>query len=305
MSSAASPLQPIGVAQNTAHAQRLLAAQSRLYTDAKRIHDVRVLSVIALACVTISIALFVPSARVFVGTIGGAIAFLWSILGSGREKRCRKDAAFVQEVFDTYVFDLPWKDIAADRPSPTLIAEASARYRGNRTKNWYPDTSNVARPLDILICQRSNLGWGASMHRYYASILTVGLVLLIVVGVVASLLANLSTADALAVVVVPLLGPVREIVEMIRANRDSGDLKSKTEAKVLVLWDRGMKHPGGVTIMDCRDVQDRILAIRQTNAHIPDWLDNLRRKRHETAMQTSAHHLVEEAVRHGRTVDQT
>jgi hypothetical protein len=291
----------IAIEQNSEHAQRLLAAQSRLYTDAKRLHDSRVLSVIVVAAIAIIAALAFPEARTAVGTIGGAVAFFWSVLGGGREKRCRRQAAFVQEEFDTYVFDLPWNAVAAEHPSPTLIAEAAARYRGNRTKDWYPDTGPVARPLDILICQRSNLGWGASIHRLYAAVLTGALVGMVLLGGAISGLANLSATEALTVLVVPLLGPARELVEMIRSNRESGETKSKAETKVHSLWERALRPNGQITIEDCRAVQDQILTIRQYNAHVPDWLDNLRRDRHEAVMALSAAHLVEEAKRHGKT----
>jgi hypothetical protein len=290
------------VAQNTDHSQRLLAAQSRLYTDAKRIHDGRLVIVILLAVVTIAVAMAIPDARQAVGGAGGALTFLWSVLGSSREKRRRREAASVQEEFDTHVFDIPKNELAIDRPSPTLIAEAAARYKGSRTKDWYPDPRPVVRPLDVLICQRSNLGWGSSIHRYYAACLTAGLLVLILSGVTVAAAAGLSTVDALVAVLVPLLSPAREFIEAIRANHDSADMKAKTESKVLRLWQRGLEDQSAVTIEDCRGVQDRILQIRQTNAHVPDWIDNLRRGRNEGLMRESAQHLIEEAVQHGRTI---
>lgn len=292
--------EPIAIAQNTNHSQRLLAAQSRLYTDAKNIHNLRVITVFALAIATIAVAIALPSARPVVGATGGAVTFLWSVVASGREKRRRREAASVQEEFDTHVFALPWNEYAADRPSPTVVAEAAARYRGNRTKDWYPDTRNVIRPLDVLICQRSNLGWGASMHRFWAALLTGLLVTLVGAGISVSLTAHLSVSDALVAVLVPCLGPGRELVEMITANRDSADAKSKVEGKILALWDRAMKDERSVTVDDCRSVQDLILNTRQSNAHVPDWLDNLRRNRNESVMQESAEHLIEAAIQRGR-----
>lgn len=292
---------PIFVAQNSGHAQRLLAAQARLYTDAKRTHDARVLTVTVLAAATVFVALVVPDARAVVGAVGGALTFVWSLLGSGHEKRCRKQAAFVQEEFDTHVFDMPWNGMAAEHPSPTVIAAAADRYRGNRTKNWYPDTEPVARPLNVLICQRSNLGWGASVHRVYAAFLSGALLMLVVAGIAVALIADLSAADALTALLVPALGPARELIEMIRGNLDSADTKTKAESKVYSLWERGLRPGHQITENDCRAVQDQILTIRQTNAYVPDWLDSCRRDRSETLMQESAAHLIEQAVRHGKT----
>lgn len=207
---------PISEAQNTERGQRFLRAQSRLYTEAKQIHDLRLALVSIAALVTAVVAVCLPDARAVVGAIGGIGLFAYSWLASEREKRRRREAASVQEEFDTFVFQLPWNDFAADHVSPTLIAEAAARYRGDRTRDWYPDTAPVIRPLDVLICHRS-------MTDDYAA-----------------------------------------------------------------------------TEKDCRAVQDKILAIRQANAHIPDRLDQLRRPQSEAAMQLSAQHLIEEATAHGQ-----
>jgi len=291
----------ISTAQNTDYAQRLLAAQSRLYTVAKRLHDTRFLIVVGLAVLTVVAAIALPAGRIVIGIVGGVITFLWSVLGSGCEKRLRKQAAFVQEEFDTYVFDMRWNALAAEHPSPTFITEAANRYRGNRTKDWYPDTGTVARPLDVLICQRSNLGWGASVHRLYAALLTCLLVGIILAGLAVALIGNLTNIDALVALVVPLLGPAHELIKMIGDNRDSSDTKTKLETKVHSLWERALRPDHEITITDCRAVQDQILSIRQVNAHVPDWLDNFWRTRNETLMQESAAHLIEEAVRHGKT----
>ncbi|MGW3473615.1 hypothetical protein ACWDKQ_35425 [Saccharopolyspora sp. NPDC000995] len=61
MNSAGHDHMPISVGQNTEYAQRLLAAQARLYTDAKRIHDACVGTVIVLTVLTITAALVFPS----------------------------------------------------------------------------------------------------------------------------------------------------------------------------------------------------------------------------------------------------
>src|SRR5699024_7573892 len=184
-------------------------------------------TVIVLAVITVVAAFVFPAGRINIGVVGGVITFLGSVLGSRREKNCRKQAAFVQEEFDTYVFDMPWNDWAAEHPSPTLIAEAATRYRGNRTKDWYPDTGPVIRPLDVLICQRSNLGWGASIHRLYAALLTGLLTVFILLGAAIALIGNLTTAEALTTLVVPLLGPVRELLEMIRNRCASSNTKTR------------------------------------------------------------------------------
>jgi hypothetical protein len=241
----------------------------------------------------------VPDARTAIGLLGGIVTFLWSWLGGAREKRKVKEAAAVQEQFDTYVYDLPWNDMAAERVDPIRIATAAGRYRGNRTRDWYPPTDPVIRPLDILICQRSNLGWGAAVHQLYAAVLTGALLVLAGVGIGVAWLAHLTFVEALAAVALPLLAPGREIFDQIRANRESENTKRGTEAKISALWHQALAQVDRVQIADCRAVQDRIHGIRLSNAHVPDRIDALWRTRNESAMRVSAEHLVAEATQAG------
>lgn len=233
--------------------------------------------------------------RQIVGGIGGGATFAAALWASGREKRRRRVAACVQEEFDTHVFKMSWNSIFADHPSPTVIAEAARRYKGNRTRDWYPDTGPVPRPLDVLICQRSNLGWGSSVHRFYAGCLTAVSALAAMVCLGIGLAAGFTVSEWLFAMVVPLLALARELIDMIRAHSESSETKAKAETQVLELWRRGQSAGENVSLRDCREVQDRILTIRQSNAHIPDWIDNLRRARNEEAMQEAARHMIDEA----------
>lgn len=289
----------IAVAQNDSQAQRLLAAQARLYSDAKNVQHVRIAIVFGLSAATVAVALFMSEARTVVGLVGGLATFFFSLLGSVRERHVVRDAAAVQEQFDTYVFDLPWNSLAVDLVSPTQVSIAAKRYRGDRTRDWYPDTAPVVRPLDVLICQRSNLGWGAVVHRLYAAVLVAALLALLGVGVGVSLLAGVTFGEALAAVFVPLLGPGRELFELFRANRDSEETKRKLEAKISSLWVDALAQRRPVTVDDCRAVQNRIHTIRVSNAHVPDGIDRWWRSRNETAMRDTARQLVEDAVRVG------
>ncbi|WP_030154527.1 S-4TM family putative pore-forming effector [Glycomyces sp. NRRL B-16210] len=287
---------PIASQQNSEYSQRLLAAQARRYADAKRIQEVRVATVLLIAFVSMTSALSFPELRPAVGGAGGALALAWSVTSSRREKRCIHEAVMMQEEFDTHVFGLPWNGILADHPTPTAIAAAAARYRGNRTKDWYPDMRNVPRPMDVLICQRTNLGWSTSTHRWYAVWTGIALVALIAVGMAIAFGARLSLPDMLIAVAIPFLGPINELVEIIRANRESVTLKVGADAKASESWQRGLSNTADVTLADCRSLQDLILSIRQKNAHIPDWFDNLHRDHSQRTMQASADHMITEVT---------
>ena len=285
---------PINSRQETEHAQRLLAAQSRMYTESKQIRRVRLPVTFGIAVIAVMLGLLLPEARAVCGLAGICASVLWSVLAFGPEKRRRATAVAAQEEFDCYVYQLQWKDMAIERPSSNDVAEAATRYRGNRLADWYPRTGPLPRPFDILVCQRSNLGWGTAAHRQYAAFLTAALVaLLIGTGVVAYVV-----TDGIFVVL-PLLTPAKDLFELGREHRQSADAKEGVERAVRKIWRGALADPSSLTESTCRDVQDRIMNIRQTNATVPDWFDNRRRDTYDTSMRTSTDHLIEEAVEAG------
>ena len=200
------------------------------------------------------------------GLVAGLCLLLYSVVGNDREKRKVKEAASVQEEFDCAVFPLPWNDLCLERPTPRLVADAVTRADDDMSelRDWYPNTGDLQRPLDVLLCQRSNFGWGASVHRQWAAALVAGLVSLLA-GSLGAVLLSLP-----AIALVPLLAPLRELADMIAKNRDSAASKHAADKAVMSLWRGELDLPDSVTNTDLRSVQDRLAHIRQTNAHVPD-----------------------------------
>jgi hypothetical protein len=287
---------PINLRQEHAHAQRLLAAQSRLYSDAKDIRKLRLPVTFSLAALSVVAGLLVPDARPVLGLAGAVVSLAWSALAFSPELRKRSTAVAVQEEFDCYVFELPWKLSAVDHPSTTTIAEAANRYQGDRLVDWYPITGPLPRPLDVLVCQRSNLGWGSAAHGQYATFLTGALVVLFL-----AVAAVVWLVDDGIFVVLPLAAPAKDLFELGREHRTSAESKESAESKVRRLWDQALDEPSTVTIADCRDIQDLIVAARRSNASVPDWFDNRRRKTYETSMRQSTDYYIEKAIAAGRT----
>jgi hypothetical protein len=294
------PTQPrIFEAQNAIDARRLVAAQARMYSDAKTVFNVRVVVVVGLAVASGVVAVAYPALRVAVGGGGGVLLLLLSFVVGSVEQRLRTMAAMTQEEFDTRVFRLDWNAVHADRPPTARVAKAASRYAGGRDADWYDDTKGTYRPYDVLICQASNLGWGASMHRLWAWILSVAGVGLAAAAIGAGQAAGLDWADMLPAVVIPSLAPAKELIEQVRANFDDARSKEGTERRIADLWANGMSGKDTPSETQLRAIQDKILHYRQNNAFVPDWLDSLFHSRNEAAMRASVDSRVQEAQRNG------
>ncbi|MCG5464843.1 S-4TM family putative pore-forming effector [Micromonospora sp. MED01] len=286
-------------AQNSTDARRLVAAQARIYSDTKIFAGVRLTVVIGLSIAAGVVAIRFPGLRTAAGVGGGTALLAVSFVTASVEKRLRMMAAAAQEEFDTRVFRLDWNGVLVDRPPAARVAKAAFRYRGGRDANWYDDTEATHRPYDVLICQATNLGWGASMHRLWAWILS-GLGLLAACGAIAGgMLADLGWSGLLTAVIVPALSPIKEIAEQIRLNFDNARSKESAERKIAELWAAGMSGAATPSTTQLRTLQDKILQLRQTNAFVPDWLDTVFHRRNEVAMKMSVQSRVEEARRNG------
>lgn len=289
-------VEPIAVAQNKPDMLRLLLAQRRLYSDAKAMQNTRLAIVFAGAAAGSTIALLATTAIAVVSLLVGVGLILYSAFGVAREKTKAKQAATVQELFDCEVFHLDWNDVCAPRPTPQVVATAVTRSSGDivKLRDWYPDTASVPRPFDVLICQRSNVGWGASMHALWAAVLTAATVVLAALIILFYVWRGLPF-----ITLVPLLAPLGEAINQIRAHRESSTSKQSLEDTIMALWRRALADPQDVGEPHLRRVQDLILGLRQTNANVPDWFHNRRRPANEASMQDAADALVREVQDRG------
>lgn len=290
---------PIAVVQNTDSSQRLLAAQAVLYGDLKRARTIRMAVVLAAAVALAAFTIWANPSAAPVGATGGVVVLLATVFESRRERRFTDVAVSVQEQFDTTVFRLPWNSMAVPHP-PTgqEVNTAAARYQGGRTRDWYPDTGGVQRPLDVIICQQSNLGWGAAVHRKWLAAVILATAVLLVVLVAVEVGLRLDWPTALNALVIPFVPVLWEAVNEVMRHLDAAKDKEDTQQRILALWREALARP--VCDTRVREVQNCIVEFRRGNAQVPDWFDNAFRARNEQAMRTTAADMAAEAASHGK-----
>lgn len=270
-----------------------------MYSDAKNLFYGRISIVFALSTATMITTASWSASRLVLGGGGGLLLFVGSFLAESTEKRRRLEAAATQELFDTRIFKIGWNSLHAGRPSSAAIAQAARRYRGGRDRNWYDDTKETHRPFDVLICQATNLGWGATMHRLWAWILMAASILILTIMGTVWYALGLTFEVALLTLLIPALAPFKEIATLVRANFENATNKQSAERTINELWEEGMSKGCAPSENQLRSLQDKILVLRQTNAYVPDWLDSLFHGRNEAAMRTSVADRVAQARRSG------
>ena len=291
----------IAVAQNRDDSLRMLAAQARLYSDVKRDSSIRLVGVAVVAVALATASLVQNDDAKAIGAIGGVILLFGDGLLMYRERRRTGLAVSIQETFDCSVFGLTWNDLAVrSRPSGQQVAKAAARYAGTRTRDWYPDTGTVQRPLDIAICQQSNVGWGAPVHRAWAwcAMFLATFVSAVLIGVWE--MSGVSAWRGVDALIVPFVPLAWEAFENVRHNFESAREKEETQSLILTDWAGALSGITSLSESRCRGYQDEIVRIRRRNALVPDWFDKCLRGRNEQAMRTTASDMIAEAERVGR-----
>lgn len=194
----ASTVDSIAARQNLPWSVELLAAQRQLYSEAKRWRCLRAWSVAMMTVIGVGTTLLAPDLLEVVGLVATVLLIaLW--FTSNLEKQRARTAANIQEQLDTSVYPLDWNPILGAKPDAEDVVAAASRFKGDRAKlnNWYSIPDGVPRPLDILLCQRSNLRWDATLRRSYANTIVAGLLMLFLAILVAGLVQRLSLGEFL------------------------------------------------------------------------------------------------------------
>ena len=176
-------------AQNEPRQIERLAAMRRLYGDAKFWLAAQMIGV---GVGSVGLSLWAahdpthPQVSLAGGVWGVALTLADLLWLSPHQKRLKKTASDVQEMFDCHVLQLaPSRKLQP--VDPETIARAAQRHakpkQRDRLLNWYPVGVGVLPlPLARVLCQRANSWWDAGLRERYVKWVGV-LVALLVAGV--------------------------------------------------------------------------------------------------------------------------
>lgn len=286
----------ITLEQNSAENLKLLAAQRHLYTRAKMLRRSNVLVAISLAVMGPVVALIWPEA----GKVVGVIGVFWSagtLLLESAESRKKAQAALVQEELDTGLFKLPWNgSVVGDRLSPELIYSANRKFKDQRARlrDWYGDLSGVPYPLDVLLCQRSNVVWDWRLRRHYAAAISVLCSVLAIAGVALAIGLQMTVWEYLQGVLAPTLPALLLGGMLAKQHRQTASEKESIEREIARAWEAGLDDPRAVSTAKCRSFQDRIYRLRKEGPLVPDMWYVWLRDRYQVDMDSAIEALKRE-----------
>jgi hypothetical protein len=279
----------IFIDQNNESNQILLAAQRSLYSNAKTYRNLRTLFSVILAIFGPILFYYWANCRSTIMLIGVAWIIISEIFLKRLEFESIKNAATVQEQFDVELFDLPWNEVLTDnKVTLEVIQAANRKFDGNRNdlKNWYADTSLFPYPLNVMLCQRSNIVWDWRLRQGYGFFIFCCASLIFAGGVIFGLCLDFGLFNYLTGIFLTQFAAIHLGFEVSRNQILIANEKKQKEQKVNTLVERGLKDPNSISPLICRQIQDFIYTARVTGPLVPDFFYNLHKREYEFDMNS-------------------
>jgi hypothetical protein len=285
--------------QNEPKALKLLIAQRRQHTKAKRWSALRWFGMLVIGLAAPVIAVAEPS----LAPLTGALAGLWLFVGRTglRALQSAKTTAAVatQEQFDFYIYGMPTsvqrsalpsrEDLAAIAGPDDRILEVASK---EELLAWYPIQAQDSGPVSIAISQRANAAYSDRLLRVTAKVWAFVTAIWAMLLLIVSLALDLTLAEFLVGVLLPVLPSVLDVIEYVwgiyRSARLRRDLVSTIESRI-----RDPARP--LEAGELMVWQDELYELRRSTPQVPDRIYKLWRKRNERAMHSAARELSDES----------
>ena len=290
--------------QDDLDALRLLIAQKRLYSRAKRWVSIRWFGMLIIGLAAPIIAMIWPQSSVVLGSIAGAWLFLGRTLLMHLQKKSTEQAAAVQEQFDFYVYEMPagtarpklppLEDITlAAGPDSRLVAVAARE----KMLGWYVVAEDDPGAIAVAIAQRSNAAYSYRLLRSTGIIWSVVTVLWAAALAAICVVTGLTLATFLLGVILPLLPAFLDVTEyVVGIVRSVGD----REALYRDIESRIGNADEPITGENLRVWQESLFELRRDTPTVPDFIYRLQRGNNETAMSSAAAQLSKRARAEGK-----
>lgn len=275
---------PIRDRQNTADALKVARAFHGRYRAAKLWHAARLGGGVTIGVLGLLLALIERSTSDYVAAVAAGWLVLSRLVFIVQERQAQMDGARAQEVFDTNVFELPWRtSLVGAHPDPEDLNDWAGRQPENNLRDWYSDAPAV-HPVDVLISQRATLKWAKKDHSDYARYLRFGAYIVFGATIVTGLVASMGLGEYLLRLGLPAMPAVLDMVDVANDNRSLGKSRGVLAERADALYNRARVGGAVPAVTEARDLQDGIFVSR-TNMGVPGWFYSLTRERRQRNME--------------------
>jgi hypothetical protein len=268
--------------QNEERGITLLSAYSELYTQAKKLQANALLWSFILPVICLIVFYFVPSVAKYWLEVSGVVSgglLTYFIITAIRSKKKQRQAANLQEIFDTELLDIEHQEGFKRMSSENEIERLAIRYPSSKKKklyNWYQDYSDEPAHISSLKCQMENLYWDGNQRTQYSRRIFIFLSAFLLILTIIVFQYFEAYAIAVYILFTPFISWIgwqflQNWIAGGKIQEDFFDAKFKAkQATDLPLRDFKVMQ---------REIQDIIYKSRATRVLIPNWYHNLFKQR--------------------------
>ncbi len=267
--------------QNQPKSLARLAAVRYLYSRAKRLRNIAIAVVLAVAILGL-VASAVDS-QYFAHLVSSLVLMSWLLdqCFLSRVRAALAEAARIQEAFDCFVLDLPWPPYRGlHRPTEDRVNQLAAAYNeknGRPLQDWYPPSAIPDDPiLAKLRCQRINCWWEIDLRKKWIDF---GCMVFCGFGTILLLLA-VSTDLTVAQFVGILAASIRVITWGL--NEYNNQTAAINRLRDIHSFAEGVRADQLPSEREIRGVQDAVFDHRRSAPPVPDWFYEWHRRRQES-----------------------
>lgn len=262
--------------QNEEHSIEMLAAQRKLYNDAKAVNWISTALSVWIPFILSILLVFVIQNNPLetISYIISIISMLVSLCIDSYIKKRKELAASVQQKFDVYVYQMPWNErlFGKNRNLNHAIAEHSKLIMSKEDEkkalyDWYTPVVDEKSINDgILACQRENQWWDVGIRERYKLACYIAIIIMTVIVFGMGIIRNEEAVKLLCrfAFIVPMVQWLIDTVKQL--NEDIDNLKGMDE----MINDESSK-----SMDDLQDIQAKIYEHRKGCFAIPDFFYNV------------------------------
>lgn len=262
--------------QNEEHSIEMLAAQRKLYNDAKAVNWISTALSVWIPFILSILLVFVIQNNPLetISYIISIISMLISLCIDSYIKKRKELAASVQQKFDVYVYQMPWNErlFGKNRNLNHAIAEHSKLIMSKEDEkkalyDWYTPVVDEKSINDgILVCQRENQWWDVGIRKRYRLACCISIIIMTVIVFGMGIIRNEEAVKLLwrFAFIVPMVQWLIDTVKQL--NEDIDNLKGMDE----MINDESSK-----SMDDLQDIQAKIYEHRKGCFAIPDFFYNV------------------------------
>lgn len=274
----------------------MLKAMRHKYSLAKRYGVINFLCCIAAVCVLTALRLLFPQSQCLADfailySASASIAKVYIVRMQTKQKR---SAASIQQMFDCYLYDLPWDEaLCGDKPSSEEIYEAAKDEDDKGLHEWYKaKVLNLSKPSAVLACMRINATYDKRLKEKFKSFLYIGFVALILFCL-SPMFTDFSFHSVMLKVFVPILPMLLYCIDVNQRMKENIGTLDKLNKNINECIEK-RKRGEAVTQEELAKIQNLIFVHRTSSFAVPDFFYRWRRKGMEESTSYSIENLCKE-----------